>query len=55
MNSPEKVMHRLIHSDYFNHIGIDEIELFYPKIMIHLWTCDKAKCKRYRTNGIVSS
>ena len=48
MNSPDKVLHRLIHTDkgaYFLNVPPSEMELFNPRIVTHIANCQDKKCK----------
>ena len=40
MNSPDKVICRLINSDYFNYISDNDLELWKPRIQNHKSTCE---------------
>lgn len=56
MNSPDKIIHRLIHDDYFKNVPQSEMELWIPKISIHVITCQNNKCKELRKDyGIIGT
>ena len=56
MNSPDKIIHRLIGTDYFNNVPKSEMDLWTPKITLHVIQCQKIKCKKLRKDyGIIGT
>jgi len=53
-NSPEKVLSRLIHSDYFDLITPYGMKYFQPKIDKHMDKCKHPKCVQKKDDIIES-
>ena len=47
-NSPNKVLSRCLHSDYFNAVSDYYLRSFIPKIYLHITRCQHVKCKYYK-------